>query len=205
MAFQLASVTASHDPRAHLSEKEEEEAYVPEDNVLPDGSTPNIETYMYYAKIQRDKEAALAASEDVEGGWGSLISRTFHRSQGSDKNSVVSALRDSDEKRQAISEEGGSVLVTASEHRAASSALRTATWGSVFYLITTGMLTAMMVLTYAHLSIRHFGSLFYAMGVSTSWIWSRCRLLLCLRYYGCIQWLHPVVAVYETGLGEVPR
>lgn len=139
MAFQPASIEAGHDPRVHLSEKEEQDAYIPEDNFLPDGSTPNIETYMYYAKIQRDKEAALTAEEDAEGGHqGSLISRVFKPSHGSDRKSVSSA-HSSEKKGVASSEEGAGALVTAGEYRAASGALRTATWGSVFYLITTGM------------------------------------------------------------------
>ncbi|OAX30581.1 hypothetical protein K503DRAFT_788359, partial [Rhizopogon vinicolor AM-OR11-026] len=136
MAFQPATIEAGHDPRIHHSEKEEQVAYTHEDDVLPDGSTPNIETYMYYAKIQRDKEAALSAKEDAERGRGSLISRVFQRSHGSDRVSVASAH--SDEKNGAASsEDGGGAVVTEGEYRAASSALRTATWGSVFYLITT--------------------------------------------------------------------
>jgi len=137
MAFQPAAIEAGHDPRVHHPEKEEQAAYTYEDNVLPDGSTPNIETYMYYAKIQRDKEAALSAKEDAERGRGSLISRAFKRSREFDGDSITSAH--SGEKTVAASEEdGGSAVVTEGEYRAASSALRTATWGSVFYLITTG-------------------------------------------------------------------
>ncbi|KAG1734875.1 transmembrane amino acid transporter protein-domain-containing protein [Suillus paluster] len=137
MAFQPAAVEGGHDPRVHLSEKEEHDAYIPSNMLLPDGTMPNIETYMYFAKIQRDREA-LSAKNDAEGGnW---ISRTFKRSQESDHHSVVSAP-DPDEKRGAAStEEGGGSLVTPGEYRAASGALRTATWGSVFYLITTDIL-----------------------------------------------------------------
>ncbi|KAG1743824.1 transmembrane amino acid transporter protein-domain-containing protein [Suillus lakei] len=136
MAFQPAAVEASPDPRVYLSEKEEQDAYVPENYHLPNETTPNLETYMYYAKIQRDREA-LSAKNDAEGShWGGLISRTFKRSPESD---VASAY--SDGKNAApSSEEGGGALVTAGEYRAASGALRTATWGSVFYLITTDIL-----------------------------------------------------------------
>ncbi|KAG1745205.1 transmembrane amino acid transporter protein-domain-containing protein [Suillus lakei] len=139
MAFQSAAVEASTDPRVCLSEKEEQDAYVPENYRLPDETTPNLETYMYYAKIQRDKEA-LFAKNDAEGSrWGGLISRTLKYSPESDMRSVASAH--SDGKNVApSSEEGGRALVTAGEYRAASGALRTAKWGSVFYLITTDIL-----------------------------------------------------------------
>jgi hypothetical protein len=205
MAFQPAAIEAGHDPRAHLSENGEPEAYIPENNLLPDGSTPNIETYMYYAKIQREKEAALSAQEDAEGGhWGSLISRKFRRSNEPEKNSVAS-VHSGDNKGATSSEHGFDGVVIEGEYRAASGALRTATWGSVFYLITTGTLfETLITLLDSHRSLRYFGSLFHTMGISTSWIWSRCRLLLRVRYHGCIQWPHPVVAVPETRLGEIP-
>jgi hypothetical protein len=205
MAFQPATIEGGHDPRVHHSEKEEQMAYTHEDNVLPDGSTPNIETYMYYAKIQRDKEAAQSAKEDAERGRGSLISRAFKRSRGSDRNSVVSA-QPSEKNGAASSEDGGGAVVTEYEYRAASSALRTATWGSVFYLITTGKYAICNFETFHRFSssLRYFGSLFHAIRIPTSWIWSWCRLLLRLRYHGCIQRFNPVVAVPETGLREVP-
>ncbi|KAG1824774.1 transmembrane amino acid transporter protein-domain-containing protein [Suillus subaureus] len=132
MTVQSAAIAAGKEP----SEKEEQNAYVLESYHVPDGTTPNLETYMYYAKIQRDREA-LSAKTDAEGGRsGGLISRIFNRSQESDKRSVAS-----DRKNVApSSEEGGGAIVTAGEYRAASGALRTATWGSVFYLITTDIL-----------------------------------------------------------------
>jgi hypothetical protein len=140
MAFQPAAIEPGHDPRVYHSEKEEQDAYVPEIYHLPDGTTPNLETYMYYAKIQRDKEAH-SARNDAEGGHsGSLISRIFGRSQGSDRRSVASGPSESDGKNVAFSSEEGGSAVAAGEYRAASGALRTATWGSVFYLITTDIL-----------------------------------------------------------------
>lgn len=136
MAFQPAAIEVGQDPR--VQEKGELEEYVPENNLLPDGSKPNIETYMYYAKIQREKEAALSAREDAEGGhWGSLISRKFGRSY--EQNSVAS-VHSGDDKGAPSSEHAVGAAVIEGEYRAASSALRTATWGSVFYLITTGTL-----------------------------------------------------------------
>jgi len=200
----MALAATGYDPRLHHSEEEEQEGNIPQDNLLPNGTTPNIETYMYYAKIQRAREA-LSAKSDAEGGrWGSVISRTFKYSPGSDRNSVAPAS--TGEKQEAASEEGSSVLVTAGEYRAASGALRTATWGSVFYLITTGTLfKSLIFLMNSHCSIRHFGSIFYAVGIPASWIWSRCCLFLRIWCYGCIQWLHLVVAVHETRLGKVPH
>ncbi|KAG1824780.1 transmembrane amino acid transporter protein-domain-containing protein [Suillus subaureus] len=138
MAFQPAAIEGGRDPRVYHSEKQEQDAYVPENYHVPDDTTPNIETYMHYAKIQRDREA-LSAKNDAEGGRsGGLISRIFNRSQESDGRSVVSAH--SDAKNVAASSEEGGTLSTAAEYRAASGALRTATWGSVFYLITTDIL-----------------------------------------------------------------
>ncbi|KAG0697960.1 transmembrane amino acid transporter protein-domain-containing protein [Suillus ampliporus] len=138
MAFQPAAVEAVHD---HLSEKEEQDSYVPEINLLPDGTTPNIETYMYFAKIQRDREALSAKNDAEDGHRIGLFSRTFKRSQGSDdKRSAVSAPGSDEKKGAASSKQGGSALVTEGEYRAASGALRTATWGNVFYLITTDIL-----------------------------------------------------------------
>ncbi|KAG2066629.1 hypothetical protein BDR04DRAFT_1106441 [Suillus decipiens] len=137
MAFQPVVLEASQEPPVYLPEKDEQDVYTPEDHV-PDGTTPNIETYMYFAKIQRDKEA-LSARNDAEGGfWSGLISRTFKRSREPDQRSVVSAH--SDGKNVAPSSEGGDGVVAEGEYRAASGALRTATWGSVFYLITTDIL-----------------------------------------------------------------
>lgn len=140
MAFQPTLVElCTCPPPPKVSKKEEQDAYVPENYHVPDDTVPNLETYMYYAKIQRDREV-LSTKNDAEGGhWGSLISRIFNRSQESDERSVASAH--SDEKNVAPSSEDGSgALVTAGEYRAASGALRTATWGTVFYLITTGKL-----------------------------------------------------------------
>jgi hypothetical protein len=139
MAFQPAVIGAGvRDPRVYHSDKQEQDAYVPEDYHLPDGTTPNLETYMYYAKIQRDKEALSAKNDAEDSHWGGLISRIFKRSQESDKRSVASAHSPRDVAPS--SEEGDPALVTAGEYRAASGALRTATWGSVFYLITTDIL-----------------------------------------------------------------
>lgn len=135
MAF---TIEASVDPQAYVSEKEEQDTYVPE-NHIPDGTTPNLETYMYYAKIQRDKEALSAKNDTEDGLWGGLFSRKSTRSQESDRRSVASANSDG-KNVTPPSDEGGAALVTADEYRAASGALRTATWGSVFYLITTGKL-----------------------------------------------------------------
>ncbi|KAH7925765.1 hypothetical protein BV22DRAFT_406117 [Leucogyrophana mollusca] len=138
MAFiQPAAVEVGHDPRVHLSDIEERNALAPDHPHLPDGSVPLLETYMYYATIQREKEKNESkSSSDVESKrWGGLFSKGAKQG-GSDRNSISSASPSSDEKKQ-TTEEGS---VTAGEYRAASSALRTATWGSVFYLITTDIL-----------------------------------------------------------------
>ncbi|KAG1897827.1 transmembrane amino acid transporter protein-domain-containing protein [Suillus fuscotomentosus] len=136
MAF---TIEASVDPQVYVSEKEERDPYVLENYHIPDGTTPNLETYMYYAKIQRDKEALSAKNDTEDGLWGGLFSRKSTRSQESDRRSVASANSDG-KNVTPPSNEGGAALVTADEYRAASGALRTATWGSVFYLITTDIL-----------------------------------------------------------------
>lgn len=105
----------------------------PENDVLADGLAPNFETYLFYAREQRDKEAAEARREGQRPptGW---LSDLFGLDYGQDHDSIVS----SDEKRGGESDEAGILTVSDAEYRAASSSLRTATWGAVFYLITTG-------------------------------------------------------------------
>lgn len=130
MAQPLASVEA-HDPRVHLQENQD--IIEPEHFVLADGLAPNFETYLYYAQEQRDREAAEARREGHRPppGW---LSELFGLNRSvRDHDSVVS----SDEKK-VESDEAAVPAVTPAEYRAASSSLRTATWGVVFYLITTG-------------------------------------------------------------------
>ena len=129
MAFPPAAVEA-HDPRVHLQENKD--IVAPEHFVLVDGLEPNLETYLYYAQEQRDKEAAEARREGHRPptGW---LSELFGLNRLNDQDSVGFA----DEKK-GISDEAAVLAVTPAEYRAASSSLRTATWGVIFYLITTG-------------------------------------------------------------------
>lgn len=133
MSFQPVAIGAGQGSQVYLSEKKEQDPPLipgPENYNVLDGNKPNIETYMYYAKIQRDREA-LSARNDAEGSrWGNLISRSFKRQESDNRSVQISPP----------SVDGGGSLVTAGEYRAASGALRTATWGSVFYLITTDIL-----------------------------------------------------------------
>ena len=117
MAFQPAAVEAGHDPRAHTADPD---IKVPDHPVLPDGTRPNLESYLYYAQRRREREVAEPKSHDAERAkilFGNLA----------EKHSVV-----------AINGEKKGDSISDAEYRAASSALRTASWGSVFYLITTG-------------------------------------------------------------------
>ncbi|KAH7886718.1 transmembrane amino acid transporter protein-domain-containing protein [Phlebopus sp. FC_14] len=134
MAFQPAAVEGGHDPRAHPFEKDD--IYAPEHPVLAGGTSPNFETYLHFAALQRAREEALAGAE-VESG---RLSKLFFGSEGpqAERASVTSATA-SDEKKGHKSDEGA-LTVSDEEYRAAASALRTASWGSVFYLITTDIL-----------------------------------------------------------------
>ncbi|KAG2362953.1 hypothetical protein BDR07DRAFT_1484177 [Suillus spraguei] len=133
MSLQPVAIGAGQGSQVYLSEKKEQDppyVPVPENYRVLNGNKPNLETYMYYAKIQRDREA-LSARNDAEGSrWGNLISRSFKRQEYDNRSVQISPP----------SENGGGSIVTAGEYRAASGALRTATWGSVFYLITTDIL-----------------------------------------------------------------
>jgi len=118
MAFQPATVEGGHDPRTHIADLD---IKGPDHPVLSDGTRPNLETYLYYAQRQREREVAESKSHDTE--WAKILFGNF-----SEKHSVVTA---NDEKK-------GESSISDAEYRAASSALRTASWGSIFYLITTG-------------------------------------------------------------------
>ncbi|KAF8120731.1 transmembrane amino acid transporter protein-domain-containing protein [Boletus edulis] len=100
--------------------------------LLDDGLGPNLETYLFYAREQRDKEAAEARKEGHRPptGW---LSELLGLNRLADTASVVS-----DEKKAGSDE--ATLAVSPAEYRAASSSLRTATWGAIFYLITTDIL-----------------------------------------------------------------
>ncbi|KIJ62499.1 hypothetical protein HYDPIDRAFT_94547 [Hydnomerulius pinastri MD-312] len=134
MASQPAAVEA-HDPRVHLSENDD--VYGPDHPVLADGTKPNFETYLHFAEHQRAKEAAeVRSGVEVDGGhW---TGRIFGRTRTQADQASISSAAASDEKK-GIHDEAA-LTITDSEYRAASSSLRTATWGSVFYLITTDIL-----------------------------------------------------------------
>ncbi|KAF9221171.1 hypothetical protein BS17DRAFT_712478 [Gyrodon lividus] len=135
MSYPPAAVQA-HDPRVHITENDD--VFGPDHPVLNDGSAPNFETYLHFAEEQRAKEVTEARrnGEVESSGW---LSQLFGRKPSQeDRVSVVSATA-SDEKKQGESDEAA-LTVTDAEYRAASSSLRTASWGSVFYLITTDIL-----------------------------------------------------------------
>lgn len=130
MSLPPAAVEA-HDPRVHI--QEDDDVAPPEHFALVDGLTPNFETYLFYAREQRDKEAAEALKEGQRPptGW---MSELFGLNRlAPDQASVAST----DEKK-GTADEAAILSITPSEYRAASSSLRTATWGTIFYLITTG-------------------------------------------------------------------
>lgn len=123
MAFKPAAIQG-HDPRVPIPEED----LHPDHPVLADGTEPNFETYLYYAKQQREKEAAESKSDDMERGfWANIL-----WGKAGEKLALTNFA---DEKK---GDTSGSV--SEGEYRAASGALRTASWGSVFYLITTDIL-----------------------------------------------------------------
>ncbi|KAG6371701.1 hypothetical protein JVT61DRAFT_9043 [Boletus reticuloceps] len=109
MSLSLAAVEV-HDPRVHIQEN---------NDVHP------TSRHLFYAQEQRDKEAAEARKEGHRPptGW---LSELFGLNRFTDTTSVVS-----DEKK-AGSDEAATLGVSPAEYRAASSALRTATWGAIF-------------------------------------------------------------------------
>ncbi|KAG6328146.1 hypothetical protein ID866_10943, partial [Astraeus odoratus] len=125
MAFQPAAVEGGHDVRSTTPDTD---LRGPDHPALADGSKPNFETYLYYAKQQREKEATESKTDDMEHGFWSKV--LFGKS--SEQLSVATV---NDEKRGYTTSS-----VSDGEYRAASSALRAASWGSVFYLITTDIL-----------------------------------------------------------------
>lgn len=131
MSYPPAAVEA-HDPRVQL--QQDQDISAPERFILADGLAPNFETYLYYAEEQRDKEAAEARKEGYRPPTGWLSDLFGLNRPGLDHDSVVSA-----EEKKGTSNEGGVLAITPAEYRAASSSLRTASWGAIFYLITTGM------------------------------------------------------------------
>lgn len=129
MSYTPAAVGA-HDPRVQLEENKD--IIAPEHFVLADGLAPNFETYLYYAAEQRDREAFGARKKRQRPPTGWLSSFFSLNRLGHDPGSGVYA----DEKKGESDE--AAVAVTAAEYRAASGSLRTASWGTIFYLITTG-------------------------------------------------------------------
>ncbi|KAL4064659.1 transmembrane amino acid transporter protein-domain-containing protein [Scleroderma yunnanense] len=121
MAFQPATIEGGHDPRVDTDIKG------PDHPELSDGTKPNLETYLYYAQRQREREVADSKSHDAEtwGFWAKILFGSL-----AEKHWVVNNEKQKD----------SAASISDAEYRAASSALRTASWGSVFYLITTDIL-----------------------------------------------------------------
>ncbi|KAF8839246.1 hypothetical protein BDN67DRAFT_1012489 [Paxillus ammoniavirescens] len=134
MSFPLAAVEA-HDPRVRLSENND--VVGPDHPVLDDGSSPNFETYLHFAEEQRAKEVIEARrnGEDLGDGW---LGRLFTLKPSRADRASISSATASDEKKGESDE--AALTITDAEYRAASSSLRTASWGTIFYLITTDIL-----------------------------------------------------------------
>lgn len=178
MSYPPAAVEA-HDPRVHIQENNDIAA--PEHFVLDDGLAPNFETYLHYAEEQRDKEASKARREGHRpptGWWSELFGLNRAVPDGASNVST-------DEKKDG-SVEVGVLAVTPAEYRAASSSLRTATWGTVFYLITTGAQHHFLYFHSSHERDRYPWSVFGALCVLRRRVWT-WRCMLCrFRHHGSL-------------------
>jgi hypothetical protein len=92
-----------------------------------------FEEYIHYAQIDREREKALP---DVRHPASSLKSTLFGKKTALVEEQPSPPTDEKDEKGQVAR----GPVVTDDEWYHASRALRTATWGSIFYLITTDVL-----------------------------------------------------------------
>jgi hypothetical protein len=94
-----------------------------------------FEEYLHYAKITRAEERAYEGNNNPKGPWslGGIIKNRFSKGHVHEVNAVV-------EGGVITTTHNDATTVTDLEWRQASRALRTASWGSVFFLITTDIL-----------------------------------------------------------------
>jgi len=169
MAFQPASVEGSRDVPFVDSDIKG-----PDHPILSDGSKPNFETYLYHAQRQREREVAESKSRDMETGFWAKILFGNHT-----ERQLVAAANN--EKK---GDDGASI--SDAEYRAASGALRTASWGGVFYLITTGPWFYFLGPFPRLIRFRYPGTLLDAMGILPGWLWPRHCMLRRIRRHGCL-------------------
>jgi hypothetical protein len=103
---------------------------------------PNVmfEEYHYYANLTRAAEDA-DKGDSVEGGKTGILATIFPSKSG--KGNMVqhtSISSDAEKKNLNLSNRANRMSISDDEWINASRALRTATWSSVFYLITTDIL-----------------------------------------------------------------
>ena len=186
MSFPLVA-----DPRVQLQEIND--VVAPEHHLLADGLPPNFETYLFYAREQRDREAAQARQEGHRPptGW---LSEVFG----------LNPLRDQslDEKR-AVPDENAILTVTPAELRAASGSLRTASWGAIFYLITTGRRVS-NDRCLSDQRDRYPWSLRGTLCICAGGIWSGCCMFRRTWCYGCLQRSFALASIPEIGFRSVP-
>lgn len=139
MAQPVSLVAGGGDPRLHEKERDQFDAFesrgvqVTRGGVLPQhrplhDSSVTFEEYNYYAQLSRAEEDTYV-DHDRERGWLSLIFPS--KSHGADVATNANINTSDKNVTATISEE---------EWTNASRALRTATRGAVFYLITTDIL-----------------------------------------------------------------
>jgi len=105
----------------------------------------SLEEYLHYARLTRAEEKALP---DVKSPLGQVLG--FKKNHGSEKGTITtpgqsvdapSTVSGSGEKQAITDSSAPDVsVVTADEWTQAARAMRTASWGAVFYLITTDVL-----------------------------------------------------------------
>lgn len=132
MSVPLGMISAEGDPRLSLSEKPAHDVYQP---TCGNDSSITFEEFIYWAERTRADEAlANKAMLDKRGPRtvkNTLKSR-FSKGHHTDPATSVADVYSSDEE----------IItgVSEKEWKQASRAIRTASWGSIFYLITTDVL-----------------------------------------------------------------
>ncbi|KAL6907234.1 transmembrane amino acid transporter domain-containing protein [Trichoderma evansii] len=104
--------------------------------------TVTFEEYRYWAKIEREEEHQANLTFKAESGPRTIKSTIMGRFTKGHSNSAPTSGTDSpvDEKNPGVVTTNGSSTPTEAEWKQASRAMRTASWGTMFYLITTDIL-----------------------------------------------------------------
>lgn len=144
---QPAALSLEGDPRMSASGPGIAQLSTPALRNLHDPSV-TIEEYFYWAKITREEQKSIPAVKTparklLSFGKHDAASSTITGSDPTKSETSKKVLGTATDEKTGESEppaNAGTVVVTEDEWLQASRAARTATWGSVFYLITTDIL-----------------------------------------------------------------